>query len=58
MKRILILTLLAMFLTGCSKTGDCYYNGKPLNKGPKGGCYYITDKGNKEYVDRSACNCD
>jgi hypothetical protein len=25
-------------------------------KGPKGGCYYISKKGNKVYVERSLCN--
>jgi hypothetical protein len=30
---------------------------KSLYKGPKGGCYYINDKGNKSYVDRNKCKC-
>jgi len=30
-------------------------SGKPLVKGPKGGCYYLTKSGNKQYVDRSCC---
>ncbi|HMT54646.1 MAG TPA: hypothetical protein PKD16_16315 [Saprospiraceae bacterium] len=30
-------------------------NGHPLIKGPKGGCYYISDTGKKQYVDRSCC---
>ncbi len=25
-------------------------------RGPRGGCYYINSKGNKQYVDRSFCN--
>lgn len=25
-------------------------------RGPRGGCYYYTDSGNKQYVDRSVCN--
>jgi hypothetical protein len=25
-------------------------------RGPRGGCYYINDNGNKVYVDRSLCN--
>lgn len=28
---------------------------RQLHVGPRGGCYYITDSGDKEYVDRSAC---
>ncbi len=28
---------------------------RELHIGPKGGCYYITDSGNKTYVDRSEC---
>lgn len=30
-------------------------NGKPLVKGPKGGCYYLSKSGKKQYVDRSCC---
>ncbi len=26
------------------------------HRGPRGGCYYITESGNKVYVDRSICN--
>lgn len=33
------------------------HNGKQLYLGPKGGCYYINSNGNKEYVNRSECNC-
>lgn len=33
------------------------YNGKALYTGPEGGCYYINSSGNKQYVDRSNCNC-
>lgn len=25
-------------------------------RGPRGGCYYVTTSGNREYVDRSFCN--
>lgn len=28
---------------------------KSYHRGPKGGCYYLTDKGEKEYVDKSFC---
>lgn len=27
-----------------------------LIRGPRGGCYYINENGNKVYVDRSLCN--
>ena len=30
---------------------------KKLHIGPRGGCYYINDNGNKSYVDRSDCKC-
>ena len=33
------------------------HNGKSLNRGPEGGCYYINSNGNKTYVDRSECKC-
>ena len=33
------------------------HNGKILNVGPEGGCYYINDNGNKTYVSRSECHC-
>lgn len=28
---------------------------KSYHRGPKGGCYYFTDKGEKEYVDKAFC---
>ena len=31
------------------------YNGHQLYKVPRGGCYYINSKGNKEYVDAKYC---
>ena len=33
------------------------YNGKTLYTGPRGGCYYYQDDGEKTYVDRSNCSC-
>ena len=30
--------------------------GRVLIRGPRGGCYYINENGNKVYVDRSLCN--
>jgi hypothetical protein len=35
----------------------CEYKGKTLFLGPKGGCYYLTPSGNKQYVERYLCNC-
>jgi len=64
MKKILFcIAILSLF--SCSKgnesnpsSGGCgTHNGKSLYKGPQGGCYYINSSGNKEYVDRSECNC-
>ena len=40
-----------------SSTTPCKYNGHILHKGSQGGCYYINSSGNKQYVDRSLCNC-
>ena len=69
MKKILLTFLLASFvIIGCSSGSDddtsfntvtnCGdYNGHTLHKGPKGGCYYINSSGNKEYVERSLCDC-
>lgn len=30
---------------------------KTLYQGPKGGCYYLNQNGNKTYVAREKCNC-
>lgn len=64
MGSILMMRLL-FFQTSCvktsdssSRTGGCgTHNVKSLYKGPDGGCYYINDNGNKEYVDRNECRC-
>ena len=29
--------------------------GRPLIRGPRGGCYYVTDSGRRNYVDRGCC---
>ena len=34
----------------------CSYNGNPLYVGPRGGCYYYTGSGRKQYVDRGYCS--
>jgi hypothetical protein len=31
-------------------------SGRVYIRGPRGGCYYISDSGSKVYVDRSVCN--
>ncbi|MFD0765261.1 hypothetical protein ACFQZI_10395 [Mucilaginibacter lutimaris] len=59
--------LICLLHWGCSKPssasqnddGDCgtYKSGQQLFSGPKGGCYYYSSGGNKEYVERSACKC-
>ncbi len=36
-------------------SGYCTYNGHKLYTGEKGGCYYLSSGGNKEYVDKSYC---
>ncbi len=64
MKRKSRLFLLMIFplmiaLNSCEKSdSSCgYHKGHELHKGPRGGCYYINDNGNKTYVGRSECNC-
>jgi hypothetical protein len=67
MKKLSYLIYVLTFLTisACSSDdvdpgsgGGCgTHNGKSLNKGPQGGCYYINSNGNKTYVSRSECNC-
>jgi hypothetical protein len=73
MKKLLLIPILTLFLAFPQKTTqaldsstyphslkftDCgTYKGKPLTRGPKGGCYYINKNGNKTYVDRSLCKC-
>lgn len=45
LKILLILLLLA----GCSAKNRVYQSG------PRGGCYYVTTSGEKQYVDKSNC---
>jgi hypothetical protein len=59
MQKIIAILILISFIA-CKKSGDTpcgSYNGHSLYKGSSGGCYYINSSGNKEYVDRSFCNC-
>lgn len=59
MKPILVAAFAACVFFACSKEDvPCgFHNGEQLYKGPKGGCFYKNSSGNKEYVDRSECNC-
>ena len=60
MRKLLIAVLLLMlFLVDAfADRGDCgSYHGHALYRGPRGGCYYMTKSGNKEYVDRGLCKC-
>ncbi len=66
MKKLLLLIVLSITLYSCENgggndnaSGSCSYNGHPLYVGEKGGCYYLSSGGNKEYVDKSYCrNCN
>ncbi|WP_405199368.1 hypothetical protein [Christiangramia sp. LLG6405-1] len=63
MKRIITYCLISFSIlaVSCSaedSRSECgTHNGKQLNIGPEGGCYYINSNGNKTYVDRSECRC-
>lgn len=59
MKKLLSMFLLAMTISSCDRSSSsesCSYNGHTLYTGEKGGCYYLSSGGNKEYVDRSYCS--
>lgn len=61
MKKVLLLLVLvsATVVYSCGgsneESGYCTYNGHTLYTGEKGGCYYLSSGGNKEYVDKSYC---
>lgn len=57
MKRLLILTLLALLFVGCSKKGKCKYDGHELKQHIEYGCYYEAN-GDIVMVDDSYCDCD
>jgi hypothetical protein len=47
--------------TGSSVNAENTYRPKTPQKyilGPRGGCYYINENGNKTYVDRDLCKKD
>ncbi|SIS32897.1 hypothetical protein SAMN05421639_102414 [Chryseobacterium shigense] len=61
MKKTILFVLLALASSSCERGGGgsgseyCTYNGHTLYVGEKGGCYYLSSGGNKEYVDKSYC---
>lgn len=68
MKKIIFscfILLTLSVLNSCSESEETekdwrcgtYKGDKDLWTGPKGGCYYINDNGNKTYVERSDCKC-
>ena len=61
MKKIILLLIIILPFISCESSdsgenGGCSYNGHTLHTGPKGGCYYLSSGGNKEYVDKSYCS--
>lgn len=59
MKKLLLTFLLASTINcsdRSSSSESCTYNGHTLYTGEKGGCYYLSSGGNKEYVDKSYCS--
>lgn len=63
MKKLVWLALAALTVYSCGETGGgddnnseyCRYSGHQLYVGEKGGCYYLSSGGNKEYVDKKYC---
>ncbi|WP_284460534.1 hypothetical protein [Chryseobacterium sp.] len=63
MKRMVLLIVLGGMFNSCGGSSDesergsesCTYNGHRLYVGEKGGCYYLSSGGSKEYVDKSYC---
>ncbi len=51
----LIFTILILLTLVFKINAQCG-NGKTLQVGPQGGCYYYSSSGKKVYVDRSCCN--
>lgn len=60
MKKLFLIMLLAITINSCERSNSgnesCSYNGHTLYVGEKGGCYYLSSGGNKEYVDKSYCS--
>jgi hypothetical protein len=71
MKKFYYILFLSIGMLACSKQNEItadtdnetytpcgtYKSGQKLYQGSKGGCFYYNSKGNKEYVERSACKC-
>lgn len=67
-KELFIISFITFFsILSCTSEDDLdktktewkcgFHKGKQLWTGPKGGCYYKNNNGNKTYVDRVNCNC-
>ena len=61
MKKLLLVILIAITTNSCENSNSnlsesCTYNGHALHVGEKGGCYYLSSGGNKEYIDKSYCS--
>lgn len=51
----LIVGGLALSVPDVSFAKGCGPSSASLERGPRGGCYYINRNGNKTYVDRDCC---
>jgi len=49
MTKLRFVIMSVVFLTGCATKERAYHTG------PRGGCYSVTDSGEKQYVDSSLC---
>lgn len=60
MEKILLMlsVIILLGMNSCTKEKQCHYRGNLIIRGEKGGCYYINSKGNKDYIDRSYCDCE
>jgi hypothetical protein len=56
MKKIILFFVISLSFNSCTRSESCSYNGHTLHVGEKGGCYYLSSGGNKEYVDKSYCS--
>lgn len=56
MRKLLCCLVLSLSMLACNIM-DCTYKGHKLYRGKRGGCYYLNTHGNKQYVERSYCDC-